>query len=179
MLEAEAEETDMALGRRLLEGRSPEAVAAALVKQLRAPLPAPEELAAGEARPAPQPRTMPAPTEVGEGVWFRMNVGRSNDADPRWILPFLCHRGHVTREEIGRIRIMDRETRFEVAPYAATRFAHAASKPGRDDAHIRVEASEAPGAAPHAPSGAPRRGPPPGGAPKRPYAGKRAGPRAG
>ena len=179
MLEAEAEDTDMALGRRLLEGRSPEAVAAALVKQLRAPLPAPEELAAGEARPAPQPRTMPAPTEVGEGVWFRMNVGRSNDADPRWILPFLCHRGHVTREEIGRIRIMDRETRFEVAPYAATRFAHAASKPGRDDAHIRVEASEAPGAAPHAPSGAPRRGPPPGGAPKRPYAGKRAGPRAG
>ncbi len=180
MLEAEAEETDMALGRRLLEGRSPEAVAAALVKQLRAPLPAPEELAAGEARPAPQPRTMPAPTEAGEGTWFRMNVGRSNDADPRWILPFLCHRGHVTREEIGRIRIMDRETRFEVAPYAATRFAHAASKPGRDDAHIRVEASEAPGAASSAPpTGGPRRGPPPGGAPKRPYAGKRAGPRAG
>jgi len=162
MLDAEPEESDLALGRRLLEGRDAERLAAALVKQLRAPLPAPEELAAAEARPAPQPRSMPAPTEAGEGVWFRMNVGRSMDADPRWILPFLCHRGHVTRDEIGRIRILDRETRFEVASYAAGRFATAAAKPGRDDAHIMIEASSAPGpSGPRAPHGAPHAAPRP------------------
>ncbi|MDB5414588.1 MAG: ATP-dependent helicase [Rubritepida sp.] len=148
MLEGEMDEADLTLGRRLLEGRSPETLAAALVKLLRAPLPAPEELAEADSRPAPrEPSRMPAPTEVGEGVWFRMNVGRDTQADPRWILPFLCHRGHVTREAIGRIRILERETRFEVAPDMAQRFATAAAKPGQDDAHILIEASQPPAAA--------------------------------
>ncbi|WP_424813521.1 DEAD/DEAH box helicase [Roseococcus sp. YIM B11640] len=149
MLEEMPEDADLALGQRLLEGRNPELLAAALVKQLRAPLPAPEELAEG--RPAPAPRPERGPDAVGEGVWFRMNVGRNGQADPRWILPFLCRRGHVTRDVIGRIRIMDRETRFEVAPHAAQRFAHAASRPGEDDAHIVIESSVPMGPAPRAP----------------------------
>jgi ATP-dependent RNA helicase DeaD len=68
-----------------------------------------------------------------------MNLGRSNgNADPRWVLPFLCRRGHVTRQEIGRIRVMDRETQFEVAPWAANRFAAASQRPTEEDAHIRI-----------------------------------------
>jgi ATP-dependent RNA helicase DeaD len=35
-----------------------------------------------------------------------MDVGRDGNADPKWLLPFLCRRGHVTRAEIGRIRIL-------------------------------------------------------------------------
>jgi ATP-dependent RNA helicase DeaD len=137
----EAAPDDLAAGRALLEQTSPESVAAALLRLLRAPLPAPEELmAAVEDHRSAAPR---APRELapggGEGTWFRMNVGRDGQADPRWILPFLCRRGHVAREEIGRIRIMGRETRFEVAPQVATRFAAAARKPDPAEPHIRVE----------------------------------------
>ncbi|WP_200305404.1 DEAD/DEAH box helicase, partial [Paracraurococcus ruber] len=129
-------EGDLALAAKLLAERGPEAVAAALVQALRAPLPAPEELAAPSERPA-GPRV---PREPGqEGVWFRMSVGRNANADPRWVLPLLCRRGQVTRQEIGRIRIMDRETQFEVAPWAAQRFAAAAQRPGEgDDAHVQI-----------------------------------------
>jgi len=134
----ESAEDDLALARQMLEAASPEAVAAALVRALRAPLPAPEELAAPAERAPTAPR---APRAEGqqEGAWFRMSVGRQGNADPRWVLPFLCRRGHVTRQEIGRIRVMERETQFEVAPWAAARFAQAAMRPSDgEDAHIRI-----------------------------------------
>jgi ATP-dependent RNA helicase DeaD len=157
---------DLELARALLAERPPEAVAAALVKLLRAPLPAPEELAEVSERPergAPRgaERAERAPprgadgADGGEGVWFRLNLGRNGNADPRWLLPFLCRRGHVTRQEIGRIRVLERETRFEVAPYAAARFANAARRPSSDeDEHIRIEPVAGTG------EGAPRRRPP-------------------
>jgi ATP-dependent RNA helicase DeaD len=175
MLDQMPEEADLALGRRLLEGRNPEAIAAALAKLLRAHLPAPEELAGPVQYNAPraerdyqrpvsrdagaqaprEPREYSGQSPVAvEGVWFRMNVGRSNQADPKWILPFLCHRGHVTREAIGQIRILDRETRFEVASHMADRFAIAAAKPGQDDAHIRIESAASAGPADRSPNAA-------------------------
>ena len=155
---AEAEADDMELARALLAERPPEAVAATLVKLLRAPLPAPEELAEVSERPERAPRAERAhgaPPEArngegagggGEGVWFRLNLGRNGNADPRWLLPFLCRRGHVTRQEIGRIRVLERETRFEVAPYAAARFANAARRlsEGGEDEHIRIEPATPP-----------------------------------
>ncbi len=139
----EPEEGDRDLARQLLaDGAvSAEALAAALLHVLRAPLPAPEELTEIAERPAPRAPREAAPREEGggqEGVWFRMDVGRDGRADPKWLLPFLCRRGHVTRQEIGRIRILARETQFEVAPYAAQRFAAAARKADGDDAHIRI-----------------------------------------
>jgi ATP-dependent RNA helicase DeaD len=144
---AETEGDELDLARALLAERSPEAVAAALVKLLRAPLPAPEELAEVSERAAERgPRDVgraAAPRdgagEGGEGAWFRLNLGRNGNADPRWLLPFLCRRGHVTRQEIGRIRVLDRETRFEVAPYAAARFANAARRPSDEDDRILIE----------------------------------------
>ena len=149
---AEAEGDELDLARALLAERSPEAVAAALVKLLRAPLPAPEELAEVSERAAERPprgadgrAVAAAPRdgagEGGEGAWFRLNLGRNGNADPRWLLPFLCRRGHVTRQEIGRIRVLDRETRFEVAPYAAARFANAARRPSDEDDRILIEPS--------------------------------------
>ena len=177
--EAEADELDMA--RALLAERPPEAVAAALVKLLRAPLPAPEELAEVSERAERPPRGEHAAGGAplgrggegadggGEGVWFRLNLGRNGNADPRWLLPFLCRRGHVTRQEIGRIRVLERETRFEVASYAAARFANAARRPTDEDDRILVEPagagpSEAVRRRPLAPRppvlGAAHRGPP-------------------
>jgi len=144
LLAEEPAEEDLALARKLLgdAAPAPDALAAALLKLLRAPLPAPEEIA--EQRPERREPRREAGAEGnapqgGQGVWFRMDVGRDGNADPRWLLPFLCRRGHVTRQEIGRIRILGRETQFEVAPYAAARFAAAARRAEGEDAHIRVE----------------------------------------
>jgi ATP-dependent RNA helicase DeaD len=134
------EEDDAAIARAVLAEASPEAVAAALIRVLRAPLPAPEELA--EAVPAGPPRApmdrAPRPAD-GEGVWFRLNVGRGQQADPRWLLPFICRRGHLTRREVGRIRVMERETQVEIAPWAAARFAAAVARPpDPDEDDIRI-----------------------------------------
>ncbi|CAA9287709.1 MAG: ATP-dependent RNA helicase Atu4171 [uncultured Craurococcus sp.] len=134
---------DLALARQLLAAQPAEALAAALMRVLRAPLPAPEELA--EISDRPPPRQHPAATGNAPGAWFRMNLGRNGNADPRWVLPFLCRRGNVTRQEIGRIQVQERETRFEVAPWAADRFASALRRPGdAKDAHIRIQPSDPP-----------------------------------
>ena len=122
----------------------PLALATALVKLMRAPLPAPEELssvsAERERRPMTDgPRDAGGPPPPSQGVWFSVSVVRDGQADPRWLLPFLCRRGDVSRAEIGRIRILIRETQVEVAPYAAAHFAANVRKPGAEDAHIRIE----------------------------------------
>ncbi|WP_338664459.1 DEAD/DEAH box helicase [Pararoseomonas sp. SCSIO 73927] len=126
-------------------GVDPLALAAALVKLLRAPLPAPEELTSVTDRPRRTPGDYDAPRGAGgppsssEGVWFRVSVGRDGQADPRWMLPFLCKRGDVSRAEIGRIRIQGNESQVEIAPYAAAHFAANARRPGGEDAHIRID----------------------------------------
>jgi ATP-dependent RNA helicase DeaD len=142
VLTEEASEDDLALARRLLADQpiAPEALAAALIKMLRAPLPAPEEIA--EQRPERREARRDAydadAPRGASGVWFSMDVGRDGDADPRWLLPFLCRRGHVTRQEIGRIRILGQETQFEVASYAAERFTAAARHASGENAEINI-----------------------------------------
>ncbi len=155
--DVELEEEDLALARALAAEREPEKVAAALIRALRAPLPAPEEIAEAAPPAPPRPRS-----DGGEGVWFRLSVGRNAGADPRWLLPFICRRGHLTRREVGRIEVGDRETRVEIAPWAAEHFARVSAKPidGEDD-HIRIEPLGRPSA--HEP----RRGPPPRSGPPR------------
>jgi ATP-dependent RNA helicase DeaD len=137
LLAEEVEEPDEAIAAALLAGGAePARLAAVLAKLLRAPLPAPEELAEAAPRPARERERMP---EAGEGVWFRAAVGRADRADPRWLLPFLCRRGHVTRDAIGRIRIEGRQTLFEVAPALATRFEAASRKGGKGEDAIPIE----------------------------------------
>jgi ATP-dependent RNA helicase DeaD len=165
LLAEEVEENDAAIARTLLEGASPEALAATVVRLLRGTMPAPEELSEPPVRQGPAPRVPhAAPGSAEEGVWFRMDVGRDEGADPKWMLPFLCRRGHVTRDAIGRIRILGRETQFEVAPDMAEKFSSAIRKPvSGQDGQVRIEpvghALRAPAHAPraaerHAPRGA-------------------------
>jgi ATP-dependent RNA helicase DeaD len=144
---AAVEPESLPLGAAVLAAHPAEAVAAALVRALGATLPAPEEL-----EPEPEPeRQAPRREAGGEGVWFRLDVGRAQNADPRWLLPFICRRGHVTRQEVGRIQVMDRETRVEIAPWAASRFAAAAQKRDTADEDISI--------APMRPDAAPRHAP--------------------
>jgi ATP-dependent RNA helicase DeaD len=143
-LAGEATEEELAVARRLLDERAPLLVAAALVRRERARLPAPEELpeTARAAREVPvtQRRERRARPPAGEdGVWFRIGIGREKKADARWILPLLCRRGGVTREAIGKIVVMPRETRFQVAREEADRFARAARSPDPKMPAVRVE----------------------------------------
>jgi ATP-dependent RNA helicase DeaD len=135
----EPTEEDRALARAILAERSAEEVAAALVRLHRTRLPAPEELLDGAAERAPR---APAGRRNGpeDTVWFRMNVGRNRNADPRWLVPLICRRGHVTKREIGGIRIFDRETKFEIARQAADRFASSVRRSGDEDEDIHIEA---------------------------------------
>jgi ATP-dependent RNA helicase DeaD len=130
----------LALGRAVLAAGNAEAVAAALVRALGSALPAPEDLDPPEPERPPQRERRDG---GGEGVWFRLNAGRNRNADPRWLLPFLCRRGHVTRQEVGRIQIMERETRVEIAPWAAGRFAAASRRQDDQDEDIRIEPVQA------------------------------------
>jgi ATP-dependent RNA helicase DeaD len=144
----EADEEDREIAARLLAERSPEDLAAALVRAHRAAMPAPEELIAGthEAQRAAQAeRHRPGFDDV---VWFRMDVGRRQNADARWILPLLCRRGHITRNEVGAIRIGQHETQFQVPSAIARKFADAVKRTagveGDDESGITIEQSQGP-----------------------------------
>jgi ATP-dependent RNA helicase DeaD len=63
------------------------------------------------------------PSGTGGSVWFRLNVGRDRNADPKWLLPEICKQGGITKRDIGQIRIFERDTRFEVNREAAEGFA--------------------------------------------------------
>ena len=63
-----------------------------------------------------------APGEMVNGVWFRLNVGRERNADPKWLLPEICRQGEVTKKDIGAIRVFEMETLFQIASAVAPKF---------------------------------------------------------
>jgi ATP-dependent RNA helicase DeaD len=85
------------------------------------------------------PRQAPSQQPAGDGVWFTVNVGRSKNADPKWLIPFLCRRGDVTKRSIGKIQILARETRVEIAPTDAPHFAEAIRRPDTKDKNLHIE----------------------------------------
>lgn len=130
----EASESDHAIAARLMAERSTEQIALALVRAHRAHLPEPEELLASDSPPPQGPR----PGFEGS-AWFRINIGRRHNADPRWLLPLLCRRGHVSRSEIGAIRITANESLFEVPGAVGARFLAAVRRTaGGDDDGVEI-----------------------------------------
>ncbi|MGQ2992137.1 DEAD/DEAH box helicase [Brevundimonas sp.] len=153
ILTAPADDENLALGRQLLERSSPEQVAAALIRLYRQKLPAPEDVRDDERMARAQstgkndrgqkdgPLTDFA--RGGEMVWFRINVGRDKNADPKWLMPTICRLGDVSKPEIGAIRIFDRETKFEIVKGAEDRFRAAIAR-GLEDG-MTIETAVAPG----------------------------------
>nr|WP_207912132.1 DEAD/DEAH box helicase [Parafrankia sp. BMG5.11] len=139
----QVDEEDRELAARLLAERSPEEIAAALVRAHRAAMPQPEELAEN----TPEGREADRQQRHREGfedtIWFRMNIGRRQNADPRWILPLLCRRGHITRNEIGAIRIGANITHFQIPRAIAGKFAAAVARTANpdDDGEVMIEPS--------------------------------------
>ena len=69
-------------------------------------------------------------------VWFRLNIGRERNADPKWVLPLICKAGGITKAEIGAIRIHDRDTRFQVLATEADAFAETVRTSKDKEGHI-------------------------------------------
>lgn len=93
-------------------------------------------------RGEPPPPRVERPSErIAETgpVWFTINVGRSKNADPKWIVPLLCRRGGISKRDIGKIQILARETRVEIAPGVSDRFAEAVRHPDPKDRNIHIE----------------------------------------
>ncbi|MBX3158143.1 MAG: DEAD/DEAH box helicase [Deltaproteobacteria bacterium] len=134
---------DRELARMLLTDRSAEDLVAALVHLRREARPAPEELTppAPPRRPQPRPHARPQTQHrpTGPGAWFTINVGRSKNADPKWLIPLLCRRGSITKSSIGKIQILARETRVEIAGSDAEAFAVAIRRPDAKDRNIHIE----------------------------------------
>ncbi|MDX2201192.1 MAG: DEAD/DEAH box helicase [Hyphomicrobiaceae bacterium] len=113
-----------------------------------------------EHRPAPQARgngaapaerhtPRPARDHGRDMVWFRINIGRERNADPRWLLPLLCRAGGVTKSEVGAIRVFDRDTRFQIAAEFADTFEKAARTMRPNEGRIaRADQPERSGTAP-------------------------------
>ena len=193
----EVDDEDRKLGARLLAEQSPEDIAAALVRIHRSRLPEPEELIDVRAPGAgPNKADMHRPG-FDDIVWFKMDIGRRHNADPRWLLPLLCRRGHITRNEVGAIRIAANETRFQIPRALSARFAEAVRRtadgegegevtiilaegpPGpmdRGDHGANLRPDQRPKLRPRTGPG-PRSGPPPARATIKPYAAKPSGPR--
>lgn len=125
-----AGDEDADLARALLAERSAEDLAAALIRLYRSHLPAVEDITDPGFRPDPRPVREKGASDPREqrspedgGSWFRLDIGRANNADPRRLLPMLCRRGNVSRQDVGAIRIFDRETKVEIRSELAGHFA--------------------------------------------------------
>ena len=171
----EASDGDRAMAQRIIETMEPLDVALALVVARKKGVPEPEDLIEAS---APEPGARPERRAGFEDVaWFRMDIGRRQNADPRWILPLLCRRGHITRNEIGAIRIGANDTYFQVPRNVEAKFRAALKRtsiPGaEDESGITIEFSPEPpkdnkpthsrdnaGQAPRGPRGPVRKGPP-------------------
>ena len=155
-------EDDLVFARALLAERSAEDIATALARLYRSQLPAPEDiLDPGESRRgrddraprddrssrresrdergsdrAPKAKARGLPEG---GVWFRAAIGRQKNAEARWLLPMICRRGSIGKQDIGAIRIFDTTTEFEISAQAAEQFAVQIKRPDKED-NIRIEA---------------------------------------
>ena len=127
----EIDEADREMVAELVAARTAEELAASLIAARRAKMPAPEELVDGGAR-EDKPRTKEHREGFDDVVWFRMNIGRRHNADPRWLLPLLCRRGHLTRNEVGAIRIQGNETHFAIPRGSAGRFMAAVNRTAQE-----------------------------------------------
>ncbi|MBU1347773.1 MAG: DEAD/DEAH box helicase [Alphaproteobacteria bacterium] len=147
------DEEALELGKLLLERTTPEQVAASLIRLYRQKLPAPEDVYDDERMKRQQEtgkndrgQTDAPFQDFARGsdmAWFRINIGRDKNADPKWLLPTICRIGHVTKRDIGSIKIFDRETKFEITREAEAKFKAAVAASTEDG--VTVSEAVAPG----------------------------------
>ena len=157
VLTEEIDSDDLAMAQTLLAVCSPEELACALVRMYRSHLPAAEEVfdpGAGmpsrESNAPREPRGRRNEADSGDKVWFRLNIGRLKNADPKWLIPLICRQGKISKQEIGSIRIHERETKFEIQAAAADAFLQAVRQIKNPEGRIEpVGQNEVEHSAPH------------------------------
>jgi ATP-dependent RNA helicase DeaD len=82
-------------------------------------------------------------TATDEYVWFKVNIGRSQQADPKWLIPLVCRRGNIQKADIGQIDISTRHTEFEIKKRSAADFERAAQQPDSKDPKVYFERRDA------------------------------------
>jgi ATP-dependent RNA helicase DeaD len=161
----ESTEDDLNLARAMLAKHTPENIAAALARLYRSRLPSPEDIQdpgerGGRFHDDRGPRQdkrdrhgddrdrgsksnkakSPRHELTGNGgVWFRAAIGRQKNAEARWLLPMICRRGGIGKQDVGAIRVLETSSEFEISASAAERFAAKIKRPDKED-NIRIEA---------------------------------------
>ncbi len=93
-----------------------------------------ERAGPGDSRPV-QPRR-PRREDGRAMIWFRLNIGRNRNADPRWLVPLICKAGNISKAEIGTISIAERDTQFQILAEIADQFATAVHTAKNKEGHI-------------------------------------------
>ena len=151
-LKVELEEEDRAIALELLAIHSPEQLAAAFVKLRQSRLPAPEEISElndsflkGRDAGARGGRSAEITGKFEDGVWFSLSLGHRQRAEPRWILPLICRAGHVTKREVGAIKIFQNQLYFEIAGKHGERFAEVIRRDGTGEENVEITLLDARG----------------------------------
>ena len=147
ILMAPASEEDLDMAKLVLAIKSPEEIAAALVRLYRARLPSAEDVfdpgpgdtAKFTSKKFDRDSGRNSGQDAGprEFTWFKMDIGRATNADPKWLLPMICRRGKVTKPDIGAIRISEKETWVEISNSVVERFIKSAKT--EDEADVKIE----------------------------------------
>ena len=144
ILNEQPSEEDFRLAKILLIQRSPEELGAALIRAHRSRLPALEEVSdPGETgvrrdfNNKEKSKNKKALDSSLGSVWFRLNVGRKKNADPKWLLPMLCRKGNINRSDVGIIQIFDNETKIEISKKVASDFIKNIKRPGGDNITVQ------------------------------------------
>jgi len=139
-LSATYDDAALATAQELLERYGPEQVAAAFLDRRQSDLPAAEELIStsrdNDFRQNDFKQKVREPFQGG--AWFKLSAGRDQNAEPRWLLPLICRLGHVTKRDVGAIKIGATESRFEISAAAAERFKAALVASGGTEKSIRI-----------------------------------------
>jgi ATP-dependent RNA helicase DeaD len=147
-----ATEDEAPMVAQLLERHTPEAIAAAYLRLQLAARPVPEDVTVmpQDDFGAREPRSREA---FAGGSWFKVNLGRKQRAEPRWLLPMICKAGGVTKGAIGSIRIFDTETIFEIAADKVDSFLRSVGTNGTGEKGVHISAVDGPGERPDRPQG--------------------------
>ena len=137
----------------LLGKLTPEQIATVYLRQQLAARPVPEEITDTPIIPLNEKPRRDKRFDGGErvefersepraqmtgGVWFSLSLGRKQRADPKWLLPMICKAGGVTKRDVGSIKILDLETRFEIAADKAQAFAQQIARDGSGEKGVRI-----------------------------------------
>ncbi len=133
-------ESEQAFARELLERHGPEQVAAAFLRLHAKDRTAPEELIDN----GPPERKQKRRDDFENGVWFELSVGAKHNAEARWLVPMLCRAGHLTKRDIGAIRVQPATTHVELAPDCVERLLEAVGPEGMVEKTISLTRLDTP-----------------------------------